>query len=262
MKNTSFRLFVCMVAIALTALTARAASAVNCNFANESLNYKVMFKWGMINKQAGRATLSIKGNSAHADMKLTARSENWADRFYKVRDTLSGRVVREGFKPLYYEKIAHEGDEHKHDRVDYVYKGAKTYGNCHRRKWDDKGKLTRNEKRQLEAYGTTVDMLTSFYYMRSLPYSTWKKGHVVTLNIYSGKRKELLTIKYVGIDNISVDKKKYRCYHVQFTFTSDGKTKTSDDLDAWISTDGNRIPIKMEGKLKVGKVQCFYTGSN
>ena len=31
-------------------------------------------------------------------------------------------------------------------------------------------------------------------------------------------------------------------------------------MDAWISTDAQRIPLKLEGTLPVGKVQCFYTG--
>ena len=74
-----------------------------------------------------------------------------------------------------------------------------------------------------------------------------------------GKRKELLTIKYHGTQNVKVNGKNIPCYHITFMFTSDGRTKTSDDMSAWIATD-SRIPLKLEGKLKVGKVQCFYTG--
>ena len=255
------RLNTLFITILLTLAAAVNAHGVSCRFDNESLNYRVMYKWGLVNKQAGRATLSLRNNGQHSDLKLTARSENWADRFYRVRDTLNGRVHRESFRPVFYEKIAREGDEHKHDRVDYTYKYGKVLGNCLRRSWDNKGRQTRNESRQLEAYGTTVDMLSSFYYMRSLSYGEWKPGHVVTLNIYSGKRKELLTIKYLGTETVKVDSQKYPCYRIRFTFTSDGKTRTSDDMDAWISTDRQRIPIKLEGKLKVGKVQCYYTGS-
>ena len=32
-------------------------------------------------------------------------------------------------------------------------------------------------------------------------------------------------------------------------------------MDAWISTEPNRIPLRLEGKLPVGKVQCFYSGN-
>jgi hypothetical protein len=105
-------------------------------------------------------------------------------------------------------------------------------------------------------------MLSAYYYMRQLPFESWDKGYVLTVNIFSGKRKELLTIRYVGTETITTDKKSYTCYHVKFLFTSDGRKKTSDDMDAWISTDSNRVPIKLEGKLPVGKVQCYYTGGS
>lgn len=230
-------------------------------FSDETLNYKVTYKWGLVNKQAGTATLSMRSQGNNYHTKLTAKSDPWADKFYCVRDTLLGTIKKEGFKPIRYEKIAHEGDEYKRDVVTYRYVNAKVYGDCTRRKWDEDDNLKVDEKRTLESYGTTVDMLSSFYYMRTLPFDTWKTGHVVTLNIYSGKRKELLTIKYLGTATVSYDSKTFKCYHISFTFTSDGKTKTSDDMDAWITTDGRRIPVKLEGSLKVGKVRCFYTGS-
>ncbi len=34
--------------------------------------------------------------------------------------------------------------------------------------------------------------------------------------------------------------------------------KTSDDMEAWIAAGSSRIPLKLEGKLPVGKVHCIY----
>lgn len=258
--SDSKRLRAIFLVLAIALFGAGAGLSAN-TFSDETLNYKIMFKWGLVNKQAGRATLSLRTSGSEYKTLLTARSENWADRFYRVRDTLIGRIHRETMRPLIYIKRSHEGKENKHDVVKYNYSGARVIGSCTRRKWDEKGNLVRNEERVLEAYGTTVDMLSSFYYMRNLPFEQWKPGHVVTLNIYSGKRKELLTIKYAGINNVSLNGRKERAYHIRFTFSSDGK-KTSDDLDAWIQASPQRIPLKMEGKLKVGKVQALFTGTD
>lgn len=236
-------------------------SSTAATFSNESLNYKVMYKWGLVNKQAGHATLSLKHSGNTYVTRLTAASEHWADRFFKVRDTLNGTINISNFAPTFYEKIANEGGERKHDVVKYLRSGSKVTGQCTRRHYNKKGVLTTDESRTLTAVGTTLDMLSSFYYMRSLPFQSWKPGHLVTVNVFSGKRKELLTIKYIGTEDVKVDKKTYNCYHIRFTFTGEGGSKkTSDDMDAWISSDSRHIPIKLEGKLKVGKVQCFYTG--
>lgn len=247
--------------LGLLLIIGQSATSYAQEFKNESLSYKVMFKWGMVNKQAGTATLTIRNSGSRYITQLTAASASWADHFYKVRDTLNGVIDKTKFRPLTYERIAHEGSDHKHDNVAFSYTGAQVKGKCTRQKRDKNGKPVVDEKRELTAIGTTVDMLSSFYYMRQLPYDTWKKGHVLTINIFSGKRKELLTIKYLGTETVKYDKKSFKCHHITFIFTSDGRTKTSDNMDAWITSDARHIPVKLEGKLPVGKVRCFYTGN-
>lgn len=255
-----FRKFLILAAFFIAgALSALAADTTYKPDGRESLTYRVMFKWGLINKKAGSATLTLRptGDGGFVTT-LTAKSAPWADKFYAVRDTLRGHLSPGEWKPTFYEKIAHEGDEHKHDKVTYRREGAKVKADCVRKVWDKKGNLKIDETRELEAYGTTVDMLTSFFYMRSLPFQTWKPGHRTTINIFSGKQKELLTIKYLGVEPIELDGKSHDCYHITFIFTSKGGKKTSDDMDAWISADPSRIPLRMEGKLPVGKVHCLY----
>lgn len=246
--------------LSLFLLTACSIWAASAGFSNETLPYKVMFKWGLVNKQAGTATLSLRNDGTRYQTSLVARSQPWADKIYSVRDTLLGTMQRDGLKPLRYEKRAHESSEFKHDVVKFSYTGSRVKGSCSRYV-EKKGKVTvNNHKTELEAYGTTLDMLSSFYYMRTLPYQDWKPGHTVTVNIFSGKRKELLTIKYHGIETVKSSKRQYKCYHITFIFTGENRTKTSDDMDAWISVDAHRIPIRLEGSLPVGKVHCVYDG--
>lgn len=252
------RFLYCIAVVAV--LCASALQTRAYDFDNESLSYKVKYKWGLINKQAGHATLTLRRSGPHYVTKLTAASEPWADHIYMVRDTLNGLIVRDGFRPVFYEKIAHEGGEHKHDTVTFGYDGSSTVtGRCTRRVIDKKGRLETDQKLELQAEGTTVDMLSSFYFMRRLPFENWQPGHSLSVNIFSGKRKELLTIRYHGIAKAKSDKREYDCYHITFIFTSNGRKKTSDDMDAWISTDENRIPIRLEGKLPIGKVHCILS---
>lgn len=225
----------------------------------ETLSYNVMFKWGLINKKAGTATLSLHHLPGQYKTTLTAASEPWADRIYRVRDTLNGRMDMHGFRPLFYEKIAHEGSDFKHDQVHYDYSTPGiVVGNCSRRVYK-KNELRVDETRSMEAENRAVDMLTSFYFMRQLPFESMAPGEVITIDIFSGKQKELLTIRYVGTENVELNDVDYPAYHVRFLFTSKGGTKTSDDMDAWISTAPRRIPLKLEGKLPVGKVRCFLS---
>ena len=106
--------------------------------------------------------------------------------------------------------------------------------------------------------GTTLDMLSSFYYMRHVDYPSMKPGQSVVTNIFSGTKKEILNITYHGLNEVELDKKKYTCYYITFTFTQGNGKKSSDDMSAWISTDSSRIPIKLMGSLPVGSIRCYY----
>lgn len=245
----------CLLLLVAAFLVPAAADARS--FDNENLRYKVLYKWGLINKTAGYADISMRNNGAdRCTGTLVAASEPWADRFFKVRDTLVSNMRQADFTPFRYEKKAHEGNEVKHDIVDFSRKGYNFTGKCVRKVWK-KGEIFRDETRTLSAVGTTVDMMSSFYYMRNLPYEQWKPGHTTTINIFSGKQQEKLTLKYQGTEDVTLNGKKHTCYHITFIFTGDGGKKTSDNMDAWISTDEARLPLKLEGKLPIGKVQCY-----
>lgn len=230
-------------------------------FAGESLNYRVMYKWGLVNKQAGRVNIRTIDKGDTFNSVLTARTEKWADKFYEVRDTLLGTLNALTLEPSCYDKITHEGGKYKRDQITYQRSGNSVSGHCVRtRQKKSDSPLTKTEI-TLTSTGLTLDMLSAFYYMRSINYPSMTSGQKKTLTVFSGKRKETLTITYLGKTTIEIDDQQRPCYHITFRFTGEGGKKTSDDMDAWISTDASHIPLKLEGKLPVGKVQCFYTGS-
>lgn len=230
------------------------------SMAPETLTYKVMYKWGMIHKQAGTATFRLTASGANYNAVVTARSDPWADKVYHLRDTLRARFATADFSPHFYERLAHEDGKFSHDVLRFTHSGGTYSATCtrERRKKGQKELTTASTK--LTAQGMTVDLLTSFYYLRSLKFGTMNPGSTVKLNIFSGKRKELLTITYSGISSLKIDGKNHQVYKVKFTFTSDGRKQTSDPIEVWLSMDSRQIPLKLVGKLKIGQVQCIYTG--
>lgn len=229
--------------------------SVQASTSTETLRYRILYKWGMINKVAGTATLSLYDHGDELTSVLIGTSASWADKFFQVRDTLTGVMDKATMRPKVYEKRAHEGGEDKHDKVTFTFVGNDVTGHCKRIVYK-KGVLTRNQELTLTATGTTVDMLSSFYYMRQLPFSKWQKGHEESVTIFSGKQKETLTFRYNGIQVVQIGDRRFQCYHITFVFTGNGGKKTSDNMDAWITTDARRLPVQLEGKLPVGKVKC------
>lgn len=231
--------------------------AAEIKFPNETLHYIISYKWGLIHKETGTATLSLKNTGNNYNIILTARTKPWADKFFSVRDTLKSIINRDKFQPVSYTKISHEGGKYSRDDIKYSYNGSQTQGNATRLKRDKKGKIT-TSKKHLTASQSAYDMLSIFYYLRKLNYADMQSGKTYNTIIFSGKKKELLSIRLVGTEKIDTrNRKKIPAYHIKFRFTSENGQKSSDDMDTWISTDNSRIPLRLEGKLPVGKIKCY-----
>lgn len=225
----------------------------------ESIKYRVMYKWGLINKQAGSVTIDTRaGKNGRFTSELTGRSASWADHIYSVRDTLRGVIDASTYEPVIYEKIAREGGDYKYDRITFRRNGKNVTGECHRIQRKKNDKQNTEIHTTLEATGMTVDILSAFYYMRHLDYSKMQPDESVRATIFSGRRKEILRITYHGIEQLRLGRnQEAETYYITFTFTGDEGRKSSDDMFAWISTDQRRVPLKMKGNLPIGSVQCF-----
>lgn len=227
-------------------------------FKDESLNYVISYKWGLIHKDAGTATLTLKNKGDLFSLKLTGKSKPWADNFYQVRDTLTGIIQKSGFKPLSYTKIAHEDGKYSRDDLTYSYNGMSVEGKAHRVKVNKKGERTESSK-SFNAEGKVFDMLSVFYYLRTIDYSLLSQGEEITTTMFSGSKMESLTIRCVGMEEVKLrDKTKMEAFHIKFRFTTEGKKKSSDDIDTWISTDSSHIPLMIIGSLPVGQIRCVY----
>lgn len=248
MKRTLFTTVVAVLAMVLLPVK---MSAVD--YTNERLNYEIVYHWGMVWKHAGDASLSIKKSGDGYFSQLVGKTRSWADKVYPVRDTLKC-TLNDKLQPLRYEKLTHENDYYAHDIVafSYYYGSTKATGTRIRR-----GKP--NAEISLSAKCQAYDMVSVFYMLRNLDYDKLSTTKPVTTVIFSGKQKEYLTITFKGKETIKMrDGTKREAYHIKFRFTQEGGKKSSDNLDAWLSTDAKRIPLLLVGKLPVGEVKCYY----
>jgi hypothetical protein len=223
------------------------------DYNNETLNYEIVYHWGMIWKHAADATLSIHKSGNGYKAQLTGKTRSWADKVYPVRDTLKCTLNSE-LKPLVYEKLTHEKDYYARDVVKFSYNYSHTNAHCTR--YRKSGTTTIDLSAKSQAY----DMLSVFYMLRNLNYDELARNKNYTTVIFSGKEKEYLTINYKGVESIKMrDGSKRQAHCITFRFTQKGGKKSSDNISVWMATDDSRIPLLLVGKLPVGEVKCYYT---
>jgi hypothetical protein len=225
---------------------------------HEVLRYNVTYKWGLINKKAGDAVLTISPKGSGYRAELCAQSAPWADHIYRVRDTLISAMDSK-LRPTLYEKRAHEDGKFSHDKIQYTRNGNNVNAHCTRYR-DKKGEVSTSTI-DLSGSGLSSDMLNVYFLIRNLDFESMSTGQSVTVTMFSGQRKEILYLTFAGIQDIKIDNNTYNCYCLKFRFTSDGQTKSSDNMTAWVTTSAKRIPVKIMGTLPVGKINVLYAGN-
>ena len=224
------------------------------DFSNETLNYEIVYHWGMIWKHAADATLSIRKTSDGYFSQLSGKTRSWADKVYPVRDTLKCTMDK-NLRPLRYEKLTHEKDYYARDVIKFSYNYSHTNAHCTR--YRKSGTTSIDLSAKAQAY----DMLSVFYMLRNLDYDELTRNKNYTTVVFSGKLKEYLTINYKGVEPIKMrDGSKRQAHRISFKFTPKGGKQSSDDINVWMSTDASRIPLLLVGKLPVGEVKCYYKG--
>ena len=224
------------------------------DYNNETLNYEIVYHWGMIWKHAADAKLSIRKTSDGYFSQLSGKTRSWADKVYPVRDTLKCTMDK-NLRPLRYEKLTHEKDYYARDVIKFSYNYSHTNAHCTR--YRKSGTTSIDLSAKAQAY----DMLSVFYMLRNLDYDELTRNKNYTTVVFSGKLKEYLTINYKGVESIKMrDGSKRQAHRISFKFTQKGGKQSSDDINVWMSTDASRIPLLLVGKLPVGEVKCYYKG--
>lgn len=242
--------FICYTSFSSSAMTVR-------TFKDETMQYVVTYKWGVIHKDAANVTLSLRGNGPNYSLKLTAKTLPWADKYFRVRDTLISVVGKQNFQPLSYSKISHEGKRYSRDDIKYSYHGTKIIADVIRTRQSEKSPLTK-ESRCFTATGEAYDMLSVFYFLRLLDFTALEKTGTRSTNIFSGSKVESLTIRYIGRELLKMrGGTKREAIKISFRFTTGGKKKSSDNIEAWVSADPEHIPLQIVGKLPIGSINIY-----
>lgn len=227
----------------------------------EKLNYNIYYQWGLIWKKAAEASLTTQATRYNSEdalyLRMAARTSPFFDHFLNVRDTLSA-ITSLSFQPLYHLKLTHEGSYHGKEEIIYGYKNGKTATRV--RGYRD------NELR----FDSTIqhktipvfDMMTVFYYLRTIDTSAIQPNQVMPVTIVSGNRSYNIKIIFNGDQVIKTpDDKRYKSYKITLLFEYlKGKKIEKEEMFFWMSKDARRIPIQLSVKLPLGSLKVYYQG--
>lgn len=209
----------------------------------EQLRYRITYGF----MDAGEAVLEVKSTTKKgADgrelvhLKGTGRTLGGFNAFYKVHDVYESYVDKKGVFPWYFVRRVDEGG-YKLSQ-DYAFK-------------QDKYKVDNGEGKEFKVPMGIQDMVSSFYYARTLDFKNMKVGDVVEFKCFMDNEIWPLKIKFVGNEVIHIRKGKFNCKKFVPVVQKGRYFESENDVNFWVTDDNNRIPILVRAKIPVGTVK-------
>jgi hypothetical protein len=209
--------------------------------AGEVLEYRVHY--GFID--AGEARLEIMPEIKHIGPRQafhvvgTGQSKGAFDWFFKVRDRYESYIDMQSIIPWLFVRRVQEGNYKKNQDVSFNH-GKKT---------------ATSDKMTIPVPENVQDLISSFYYARTLDFSNAKTGDIFAFDAYLDDEIIPMKIKFVGKEKIKTKFGTINClkFHPQLL---EGRVfKDKEDMTLWISDDENKIAIRAQAEVLVGSIK-------
>lgn len=223
----------------------------------EKLIFAGSYNMGGLMTQLAQVTMSTesvstsKNNYLHLNCELATYSK-W-DSFFKIRDLYESYVNPSNLKPNLYKRSIEEGGFIKKEK--YVFKGN-TINSTSKRK---------NQPETQKSFtigGSTQDVISIFYKVRTLDFSKFRQGQTQSLMIVFDEKQIPVTLKYMGKETVNAGNLgKKECYKVSIGAKTDA-LRGKDKNIIWLTADDKKVPALLKFSIPVGLGQLALTSAS
>lgn len=215
--------------------------------AGEKLTYRMHY--GIID--AGEAVLEVKKTDKQVKGRnllhvvgtgRTLGAFNWV---FKVKDRYESYIDCEGVFPWMFIRRVNEGGFKISQ--DYIFK-------------QDSQKVKTQDRKEYEVPLGVQDMLSSFYYARTLDYKNAKVNQEYAMDMFIDNEVFPFKIKYLGTETIKTRRGKFDCIKLRPIMMKGRVWEDEESMTIWVTNDNNKVPVLLETKISVGAVKATLTG--
>jgi len=212
----------------------------------EFLKYRIHY--GIID--AGEATLEIKSDlypigsrSCYHAVGL-GRTRGAFDWFFKVRDRYESYFDSKAFVPWIFIRRVDEGGYTISQNVTFnPYKKTAT-----------------SEKGTFPVTANVQDLVSAFYYARTLDFSNAKEGATFPIPAYLDDEVFPMVIKFIGKETVKTRMGSFNCIKFRPLLQEGRVFKEQEGMTVWITDDSNHIVIRAEAEILVGSIKMDLDG--
>lgn len=218
----------------------------------EKLEYRVHY--GMLN--AAEASMEISDKTVYRNNRPCYKVDIWGrsvglfDLITRINDNWGTYIDTAAIIPHGFYRILEEGRYRKFEYVDFDHQKGEAVTTI----LDKKTKEPR-EKIVSKVPANVQDMVSGYYYIRTLDFTKIKPGEVITIDAFFDEEQYDFKIRFVGRESLRTKIGRFNTLVLQPLLPKNGLFTGEDAIKLWISDDRNKIPLKVKASMFVGAVE-------
>lgn len=217
----------------------------------EELTFEVSYGW----LELAEAKLQVakravqEGTKAHYKIDAYGKTKGAATIFGKVNDNWGTHLDTGSLLPSLSYRHIEEGKYRKHEKVyfDQEKKLAKM-------ELYDRENKNLKEVKEFNLPGKVQDLVSGFYYLRTLDLSKLRKGETITITGFFDKEIYNLKLIYEGKEEIDTNLGKQETFVFSPQIPKNKLFRGEYPVKVWVTTDQNKIPVKIKANLFIGSL--------
>lgn len=165
------------------------------------------------------------------------------DWVFKVRDRYETYMDVQGLFPWRFEQHVREGN----------------YSRDFSAFFDVKKNKAKTSEGEFNIPKYVNDIVSAFYYVRTLDYSKMKGGEKIHLQNFFKDKVYDLDVRFVGREKVSVSAGTFECIIVEPIVIEGGLFKNEGSILIWLSNDDLKVPVKVKSKIVIGSIDAELT---
>jgi hypothetical protein len=208
--------------------------------------YRVYYdSWLTSGISAGYGIISVKDDVREYNGRRTFHLEvigksagmfNW---FYKVNDRFESFADEETIVPYHFIRRTQEGSYTYEDDVDF----------------DQVNHIAKSRRTEKPIAPNTKDIVSAFYYMRTIDFSDIEPGDEFLLDFYLDDSSYVSKIIFEGKEIVETRLGKFRCLRFKPMVAQGEIFQEPYPMTLWVTDDKNKVPVLVKSMVIVGSVK-------
>ena len=196
---------------------------------------------------AGYSSLEVQQDSL-TDL-LVVEGKGWTvgmfKWFFKVEDNYKTYINKQTLLPEYFKRNVYEGGYTIKREIEFNrdIDSVKVFD------------LKNETDTTIVITDCTGDMISSFYYARSLSADTLKNGDLLPFDVFMDNEIFKFNLKFLGREIVDTKFGKIKCLKFSPRVQGGRVFKDDESVLLWVTDDRNKIPIRIKSALRVGSIK-------